>query len=573
MNSQSPPDNASVKSLDALTGLRFFAAFGVFIYHAFVHLFQSSDFWIVAGAGVSFFFVLSGFILTYVYDQRLTKSNVGMFYVSRIARIWPLHVFLLLVVLAFQYESKFQHYPDFTLKFLGNLFLIQSWVPIESWPMDFNGVAWSISTELGFYCVFPTLLLMGRRRFLVAYAAVIVSTVVGLVLINPTAPIQERLVYMMVYCHPFFRLWEFATGILAAHVFSQGYHQRLERLPRIVHGVFELVALTCLVGMVALNLNPGVFSQYPGWISKTATVSNWLSFGAWSAKGAGIAPGAVLVIWVFAWSRGPLAYLVSRPLIVYLGEISYSFYMVHYIVLNRMHPLDWYSPILFVFATLIISLGLSSLLYTFIEVPYRNGIVAVVRRDWRKLRDTIWAIPGQFWRHGIGVAAVLAIVSGFLMLKSDFGRPALSQRDAPRKQLGYSVANRGIVFRNEARLLQCDVEYRRNGSLHIRMLWETLPGATRHRFVHIFDDNENVIRQGRGENIKFRQARPYTIVLDEITLRPDQLEGGSKVGIGFFADKTNAAYVESGPRSMHNYRLDVFDINAETVIDLTDAFQ
>ena len=49
------------------------------------------------GRGVSFFFVLSGFILTYVYSQRLSKKDVPSFYFKRIIRLWPLHLVCLVI--------------------------------------------------------------------------------------------------------------------------------------------------------------------------------------------------------------------------------------------------------------------------------------------------------------------------------------------------------------------------------------------------------------------------------------------------------------------------------------------
>lgn len=566
-------EKSSVPPLDALTGLRFFAAFGVFLYHALMHLYGRSDFWIISGGAVSFFFVLSGFILTYVYQRRLTRSGVAMFYVTRLARIWPLHVFVLAIAFVFQYQTKYQYYPDLLPKLLGHLLLVQSWVPLESWPMDFNGVAWSISTEFGFYLAFPWLLLLGRRRFAVAYLAIAALTAVGLILINPSSPEKHRLVFTVVYCHPLFRLLEFASGMMVAHAYSLGWHRPLERLPAWSHGIFELGALVWMAWLVTLNANAGFFTPRSGFFPHYTTAFQWISTGGWLAKGAGLAPGAVVIIWVFAWSRGPISYLISRPFIVYLGEISYSFYLVHYIVLNQLFRLDWYSPVLYVAAALLVSLGVSSLLYTLIEVPYRTGIVAAFRGDWSKVWQTLRAVPGDFWRQGIGVAAVLAVASGIWMLRVDMGRSMIENAEAPRKQIGYAVANRGIVFRNEARLLQCDVEYRRNGTLYLRMLWETLPGASRHRFVHIVDEHDQVIRQAKGELEKFRSVRPNTIVLDEVTLRPDQLEGGSKVGIGFFSDKAQACFVESGPRSMKNHRLDVFDIVEGKAIDLSAAFR
>ena len=86
-----------------LEGLRFFAFFVVFINHAFASLgyynpsktfvFVRTHFLLNGNLGVSFFFVLSGFLITYLLlkEKELTgKINIKNFYLRRVLRIWPL---------------------------------------------------------------------------------------------------------------------------------------------------------------------------------------------------------------------------------------------------------------------------------------------------------------------------------------------------------------------------------------------------------------------------------------------------------------------------------------------------
>lgn len=79
--------------LPALTGLRFFAAFAIVVLHGMaawpLPIFVAE---LALNQGVSFFFVLSGFILTYVYRDLSGKGAVREFYIHRIARIWPVHI-------------------------------------------------------------------------------------------------------------------------------------------------------------------------------------------------------------------------------------------------------------------------------------------------------------------------------------------------------------------------------------------------------------------------------------------------------------------------------------------------
>ncbi len=578
MSEKLQPVSGAARTLDALTGLRFFAALGVFFYHAASQIYVKSDLWAVSGAAVSFFFVLSGFILTYVYIERLPKMGVAQFYLNRWARLWPLHFFLLIIVLVYRYPTEYSHDQELWGKLLANALLVQSWLPFENWPTTFNGVAWSISTEFGFYLVFPALLLMGRRWFLLTYFALIVAIVAGLYWINGwiATDADKPFIFGLVYFHPFFRLLEFTSGMMVGHAYLMGFHRGLERWPAVVHTFFEVAAIAALGWFFLASINPGFFSPRPGIFSNFCVVRQWDSAAAWLTKGAGVMPGAVLMIWVFSWSRGPFAYLFSRPFVVYLGEISFSLYMVHYIVLNQLVRTTGPSPALYFIGSLFVSLGVSSLLYRLIEIPYRDGILAAARKDFAKVWVVLMGVPGVFWKNGNGVAGVLAILGGIGLLHYDNRFPVVApapEQTVRQSTEKFAVANKGILFSNEARLLHLEIDRTADQGLRLKMIWETLPGARRHRFVHVSAADESVLGQAKAEVKKFRDAPPSSIVMDEVELTPDQLVGGSKVSIGFFSKEASTAQVESGPRSMDGYRLDVYDLTKSKPFDLSKAFQ
>ena len=82
---------SGVFHLRSLTGLRFVAAAAVFVSHIQYFVFPEVRQLPLGGPAVSFFFVLSGFILTYVYGQKLSRQSVPRFWFTRWARLWPLH--------------------------------------------------------------------------------------------------------------------------------------------------------------------------------------------------------------------------------------------------------------------------------------------------------------------------------------------------------------------------------------------------------------------------------------------------------------------------------------------------
>ena len=107
-------------------------------------------------------FILSGFILTYVYaneSHSKLKTSFRRFIVSRLSRIWPLHAALLLILLAWTFHREVWALKDF----LVSLFLMQTFHPIsvESW----NTPSWAASCMLVFYCLLPVhLKYLGKVR-------------------------------------------------------------------------------------------------------------------------------------------------------------------------------------------------------------------------------------------------------------------------------------------------------------------------------------------------------------------------------------------------------------------------
>jgi peptidoglycan/LPS O-acetylase OafA/YrhL len=117
--------------LDALTSLRFF----IVIYHS-ANLFGlslNSGNYFALGQAVSFFFVLSGFILAYVYPKLENWSQISRFWCARIARIWPVLLasfFLAYWLLPAGWDSTIV---------LANILMIHAWIPFPKYFFSYNG--------------------------------------------------------------------------------------------------------------------------------------------------------------------------------------------------------------------------------------------------------------------------------------------------------------------------------------------------------------------------------------------------------------------------------------------------
>jgi peptidoglycan/LPS O-acetylase OafA/YrhL len=149
-----------VQRIDHLTGLRFFAALLVFLSHvnfsgeyAPLHLVFKQGY-----IGVSFFFVLSGFVLSYSYKSRILEKSISKtkYLILRYVRIYPLHWLVSLPVILSSIGDKFLT-PSITF---ANLSLFQSWMPAIMFYYSFNAPSWSLSNEMFFYFCFMGLVFL-----------------------------------------------------------------------------------------------------------------------------------------------------------------------------------------------------------------------------------------------------------------------------------------------------------------------------------------------------------------------------------------------------------------------------
>lgn len=242
--------------LNALTSLRFFAALAVFLHH--FHFFQhttSSELKGLYGAffegfaGVTFFYVLSGFIISYSYHAQAEKRpyTAGEFLFNRFARLYPVHLLTLGIAIAAYVGFNNLNLIDGKV-LAANALLIQSYIPDSSYFFSFNGVAWSISAELFFYVAFITLLVKLRTRTLLVIALAM-AVLIGC-LIN--SPLRYNPAYSWIfYINPAFRVIDFIAGMLVFRLYMSGKFRISEG-----QGTFVEIASLALLGMFGyLGLN------------------------------------------------------------------------------------------------------------------------------------------------------------------------------------------------------------------------------------------------------------------------------------------------------------------------------
>ena len=173
---QQPPEAVYVRkpALPALTGLRTLLALFIVLYHftpgGLEHTWRLGahtlhvTLYPVVDTGyvfVSFFFLISGYILAYNYLDRLDRISLVDFWVARLSRLYPVYLFALLLfseMLAVEWHAR--PHGDFWLGTAASLLLLlQGWFP--NLATFWNTVAWTLSCEITLYAIFPWLL---RRR-------------------------------------------------------------------------------------------------------------------------------------------------------------------------------------------------------------------------------------------------------------------------------------------------------------------------------------------------------------------------------------------------------------------------
>ncbi len=333
--------------------------------------------------GVSFFFILSGFILMHVYPS-LNLRGARRFLVARVARIWPMHIVALIIPI---FILPRQVYPGalHLRALLFNFSLLQMWTlkPVPST----NSVSWSLSVEFFFYVVFPLLLWRWRQTWWAKLILTLLITV-GIVLIidyRLHQPPRLPILGFFVNALPIVRLFEFTLGMATATLW------RVVR-PRIALGVWratlvELAVVALVFVVMACSSTWADQATHTHWIAtagkweEMSTRSPWIGLAAsWWLRSSGfIALPFAALIFVMALEQGWISRLLAFSPLVLLGEISYSLYLLHPTLVDwyALHPIyfmhlpDYLRYPLF-WVTLILASYLS---WSIVEVPSRRIIV------------------------------------------------------------------------------------------------------------------------------------------------------------------------------------------------------
>lgn len=355
------PARPSLPRLDSLTGLRFAAAFAVLLHHSpnLVTIPAIRPYTQWGQLGVSFFFVLSGFVLVW---SRRRGDTAGRFYWRRFARIWPMLAVATVLAVPVFYQGR-----DIEVNVTGvllSVLLLQAWFPDSGIYLAGNPAAWSLSCEAFFYAVFPFLAprfgKRGVRGLAVIGVTVVLLAFVFAIWVNA---VTDRVQWPL-YINPAFRVAEFILGMLLATAISRGW-----RPPWTMGTSLALLALWVVI---LSDTRPRLSSTGQELLNTTWWVVSPLLF--------------VLIIGAAAQRDldGRRSIWRTRPLIK-LGEWSYALYLTHATLLHFLLQRYGVQPaanssvwILLAYAAA--AIALAAVCYTIVEHPVEKYLRGIQRR-------------------------------------------------------------------------------------------------------------------------------------------------------------------------------------------------
>lgn len=272
-----------------LNGLRFIAAFMVLYDHLkfFKKVFGADQYKFpgeanFGGLGVTLFFVLSGFLITFLLleeHRKFGRIQLRFFYMRRVLRIFPLY--FLTILLSFfilphfisipnfsEYNPMFAHPgntpltisddPSFFKKLLCFVFFVPNLSYLIYDLVPFGSQLWSVGVEEQFYFFWPTLLILFRKRLLAVL--LIISVVIALSpmlldhLVDYSTHPRLLIVKNFIY---YFRIDSMAIGAIMAYLLASGKGL----LKFIYHPLVQWATILCILSGLCLNVSFAYFTN------------------------------------------------------------------------------------------------------------------------------------------------------------------------------------------------------------------------------------------------------------------------------------------------------------------------
>lgn len=351
-----------MKRLEYLDSIRGLAALSVVIYHFIGWKWvdklsiKTTSIFINGADAVSFFFVLSGFVLSFKYFQSKEEPNLPKFIYKRILRLYP--AFIITVLINYFYWNR--HGLDFSL--LSDMFykndqnLWQELVMLRG-NHKFYIPGWSMGVEMVFSLLMPFLIVLAQRNINYVKYLLPISLLIG-------------------YDYVSMFLFHFLLGMLLAYYYPQIRDFRLSESKWYKYRFMFIIPTLLLFSARHINkIFP--FGSFYDSVAKFLMID----FFHLSAIGS-----SIILLYVINNLR--IQNFLENRIFLFIGKISYSIYLMHWVVVVYImeHWEKWSfisldSRIVFIvmlLATVLVTLILATILYycvekVFIQISYRTS--------------------------------------------------------------------------------------------------------------------------------------------------------------------------------------------------------
>jgi hypothetical protein len=367
--------------------------------------------------------------------------------------------------------------------------------------------------------------------------------------------------HIFIKTNPICRIFEFVLGMAAALAF-----RRYGSVVKPGVGISTLVEFIAIAGVFVALIGPGA------WVTpqrELATIDAWLLIG-------GTAPIYGFLIFITAFGRGLISRFLSSAILVHLGEISFSLYMVHCLVLSwfasqcTAFSQDWstWQKVAFV---AVLSLGFSHINYRLVEMPCRSALTNFAKNGFRFPRPCPTTNANQvkaehrkrlFAKFPVTELLIVPILFCFLSYCAS-ARNGLSQaisRTTLQQMLeDNSFKNRDQLFGNQF-WLRASKQTKVPGQLHVDLVWESTKDQTLLYKVNLDllgSNGERIQRKVYLQDAQMRSIKPGAILHERVdfNLAKGELSRVKLIGISIADPKNNLLFIQNGPRDSNNQRL------------------